>query len=138
MIEYDNFRKSLKNLESRNEYRKNKTQYPDKDTEESVTESVIQRFEICYDCLWKVLKHYLEEIEGRVDVPSSPRGVFRVAAEAQVLDTSVEQWFKYINARIGTTHDYDGEKAQKAIDIIDEFINDSTKLYQKMTGAEWK
>lgn len=138
MIEYDNFRKSLKNLESRNEYRKNNMQNFSRDMDESVTESVIQRFEICYDCLWKVLKRYLEEVEGRADVPSSPKGVFRVAAEVQILNSSVEQWFKYIDARIGTTHDYDGEKAQNAIKLIDGFIDDTIKLYQKMTGKSWE
>ncbi|MCP5246453.1 MAG: hypothetical protein H6937_11135 [Burkholderiales bacterium] len=30
-------------------------------TQEAVAESVIQRFETCYDCMWKILRRYLFE-----------------------------------------------------------------------------
>ena len=138
MIEYDNFKKSLKNLETRNEFLKTLTQHPNDQIKESVVESVIQRFEICYDCLWKILKHYLEEVEGRTDVPASPKGVFRIAAEAQILTSSIEQWQQYIKARNQTSHDYSGEKAQEAIGLIDDFIDDAVGLYQTMTGKTWE
>ncbi len=138
MIDYNNFRKSLKNLEVQNKNYKSMDSLFPQWIKEGVVESVIQRFEVCYDCLWKILKHYLEEVEGRVDVPNSPNGVFRVAAEVQVLASSVEQWQKYRTARVGTTHDYSGDKAQKAIELIDDFIDDSIGLYQTMTGKVWE
>ena len=44
-----------------------------------------------------------------------------------------------MKARIDTTHDYDGEKAQKVIDIIiDDFVDDAIGLYQTMTGDAWE
>ena len=138
MIDYDNFKKSLENLEIQGQnYKSMDSSWPQW-VKEGVAESVIQRFEICYDCLWKILKRYLAEVEGRVDVPSSPKGVIRVAAEVQILTSSVEQWQKYIKARIGTTHDYSGEKAQEAIELIDDFIDDAIGLYQTMTGETWE
>ena len=139
MIDYNNFKKSLKNLEVQNQNYKSMDSSLPQWNKEAVAESVIQRFEICYDCLWKILKHYLEEVEGRVDVPNSPKGVVRVAAETQILTSSVEQWLKYIKARIGTTHDYSGEKAQETIGLlIDDFIDDAIGLYQTMTGETWE
>lgn len=138
MINYDNFKKSLKNLEVQNQNYKGMDSSLPQWIKEGIVESVVQRFEVCYDCLWKTLKHYLEENEGRVDVPNSPNGVFRFAAEAQILASSVEQWQKYIKARIATTHDYSGEKAKKAIELIDDFIDDAIGLYQTMTGKTWE
>ena len=45
---------------------------------EAIAESVIQRFETCYDCLWKVLKRYLIEKLGLAEVPNSPNPIFRL------------------------------------------------------------
>ena len=74
MIEYDKFRMSLKRLEEQYEnYREPDDSLSDL-TQEAVAESVIQRFETCYDCLWKVLKRYLIEELGIADAPTSPKG----------------------------------------------------------------
>ena len=107
-------------------------------SKEGMAESVLQRFEICYSCLWKVLKRYLEEEEGRRDIPNSPKGIIRVANEVRILTSSVEQWQKYIKARIGTIHDYDINKARDAISLVDDFIDDAVELYQTMTGKSWE
>ena len=72
MIEYDNFRMSLKRLEEQYEnYRKPDAVLPEL-LREAVAESVIQRFETCYDCLWKALKRYLVEELGVANAPNSP------------------------------------------------------------------
>ena len=138
MIDYSNFQKALKNLEVRNEYRKKRKKTLDKQLTESVVESVIQRFEICYDCLWKILKRHMEQNLGISKIPSAPKPLCRMAFENEILSSSVEQWFKYIKVRIGTTHDYDGQKAQDAIDLVDDFIFDAIHLYQTMTGKKWE
>ena len=76
MIEYDNFRMSLKRLEEQYEnYRKPDAVLPEL-LREAVAESVIQRFETCYDCLWKVPKRYLVEELGVANAPNSPKPVF--------------------------------------------------------------
>ena len=138
MIDYINFKKSLKNLEIRNEYRKNLDPSSDIQIKEGMNESVIQRFEVCYDCLWKILRRYLEESLGIPKVPTAPKPLCRMAFENDLLSSSVEQWLKYIDARIGTTHDYDGDKAQKAVDLVDDFIDDAIGLYQTMTEETWE
>jgi nucleotidyltransferase substrate binding protein (TIGR01987 family) len=104
---------------------------------EAVAESVIQRFETCYDCLWKVLKRYLLEELGLPETPNSPKPVFRIAFENNLLKSGVEKWLNYAEARIGTSHDYSGEKALAAIKIMPLFIEDAISLYQIMTKEEW-
>lgn len=137
MIQYDKFQKSLKHLE--NQY--NNFVHIDEElpeiTKEAIGESVIQRFEVCYDCMWKVLKRYLTEELGLPDVPNSPKPVFRLAMENDILPAPVESFIEYADARIGTAHDYSGEKEQEALKIMNRFISDAIKLYQIMNKEAW-
>lgn len=43
----------------------------------ALRDSTIQRFELCIDLLWKVLKKYLENIEKISLTSYSPKGVIR-------------------------------------------------------------
>ncbi len=137
MIQYDKFQKSLKHLE--NQY--NNFVNMDKDlpeiTKEAIGESVVQRFEVCYDCMWKVLKRYLAEELGLPDVPNSPKPVFRLAMENDVLPSPVESFIQYADARIETSHDYSGEKEKAVLQIMNRFIPDVVKLYQIMSRETW-
>ena len=49
MIDYGSFRRSLMNLEQQNDNRKNLPSNLPQLMREAVDESVIQRFEVCYD-----------------------------------------------------------------------------------------
>ena len=111
MIEYDKFQKALKHLEL--QYQNYSTLDPSLSElmQEAVAESVVQRFETCYDTLWKVLKRYLTEELGLPEVPNSPKPIFRMASENALLSSPVGQWIAYADARIGTSHDYSGEKS---------------------------
>ncbi len=100
MIEYDKFQKSLKYLELQFEnYIGLDATLPDL-MKEAVSESVIQRFEICYDCMWKVLKRYLQEELGIPEVPNSPKPIIRLGYENNLFASSREQWLSYADARI--------------------------------------
>ena len=138
MPDYGSFRRSLKNLELQNDNRKSSPSDLPQLMSEAVDESVIQRFEVCYDVLWKSLRRHLIETEGLPDVAASPRPVFRLAGETGILVSPVEQWMEYVNLRIGTTHDYSNEKAATALEPVDDFIADAIGLYQTMTGEEWE
>lgn len=73
MIDYSKFRSSLKRLEEQNgNYRQANPALSGLDRE-AIAESVIQRFETCYDCLWKVLKRYLTYELGVPETPNSPK-----------------------------------------------------------------
>lgn len=136
MIEYIKFQKSLKHLELQYiNYTQLDETLPEI-TQEAVAESVIQRFESCYDCLWKVLKRYLSVELGLPELPNSPKPIFRIAAENQLF-LSVDPWISYANVRIATSHDDSGEKAYQALNSIETFIGDAKVLYQTMSKQAW-
>jgi nucleotidyltransferase substrate binding protein (TIGR01987 family) len=138
MPEYRNLQKSLKNLETQNENRKNLPSDQPQYVREALDESVIQRFEVCYDTLLKSLRRYLIDEVRLPSFPPSPRPIFRLAGENEVLDSPVERWMEYVNLRVGTTHDYSSEKAAAVLERVDDFISDAIGLYQAMTGEEWE
>lgn len=138
VIDYDKFQMSLKRLQE--QYENYRTPHPDLPSlmREAVAESVIQRFETCYDCLWKVLRRYLIEVLGVVDPPNSPKPVLRLAHQNHLLRAPMEQWLLYADGRNATSHDYDGEKAKPSLNIMTHFIEDAIGLYQTISGEAWE
>ena len=140
MIDYDKLQKSLKHLElqyANHKLAQDRPELADIDRE-AIAESVIQRFETCYDTLWKDLKRYLIEELGLADVPNSPKPILKLAGENDLFASPVEQWLKYADARTSTAHDYSGEKAAEVLLIVGDFIDDAIGLYQTMTGTTWE
>ena len=137
-LDYDKLKRSIRNLETQHRHLLELPQGYPAYIHEAMAESVIQRFETCYDTLWKMLKRHLVEVEGIPDVSNSPRGVFRIAHEIQFLLSGFEQWDIYAQTRTDTTHDYSREKAGQALPVISEFIDDAISLYEVMTGESWE
>ena len=140
MIDYGKLRKSLKHLElqfANHQVAQDRPELTEIDRE-AIAESVIQRFETCYDALWKDLKRYLIEETGLADVPNSPKPILKLAGQNDLFASSVEQWLKYANARTDTAHDYSGKKATATLLLIGDFLDDAIGLYQTMTGTTWE
>ena len=137
-IDYGKFRLSLKRLEEQYMNYRNPDAARAALDQEAVAESVIQRFETCYDCLWKVVKRYLIDALGVADLPNSPKPIFRLAHQNHLLRAPVEQWLLYADKRNDTAHDYDCEKAKASLDVIADFIDDAIGLYQTMSGETWE
>lgn len=139
MIDYTKFTKSLKNLELQSENYQNHLANANLNRidQEAVAESCIQRFEVCYDCLWKVLKRYLIEGLGLPEVPNSPKPIFRLAHENKLLRSTINDWLNYADLRVDTSHDYDGDKAAACLEKLTSFIQDAKDLHQTMTGQAW-
>jgi len=140
MIDYDKLQKSLKHLELQFANYKLAQDRPEltEIDREAIAESVIQRFETCYDTLWKDLKRYLIEEIGLADVPNSPKPLLKLAGQNDLFASSVEQWLKYADARTSTAHDYSEEKAEETLSVVGDFIDDAIGLYQTMTGTTWE
>jgi nucleotidyltransferase substrate binding protein (TIGR01987 family) len=137
MIEYDKFQKSLQHLEEQyGHFLTLDKNLPDW-MQQAVTESVIQRYEICFDCMWKVLRRYLSEEIGLSELPNGPKPLFRLANENNLLSSTIDQWIKYTNVRNSTSHDYSGEKAKAAIKKVGDFVDDAIGLYTTMSGNSW-
>ena len=137
-IDYSNFRMSLKNLETQHGHLTHLSPDYPSFIHEAMAESVIQRFETCYDTLWKVLRRHLIESLGIAEVPNGPRPVLRIADESMLLVAGADRWEVYVRARIDTTHDYDKTKAAEAIKLMPEFISDAINLYRTLTGEAWE
>ena len=56
---------------------------------EAIGESVIHRFDTCYDTLWKDLKRYLTDEIGLPDVPNSPKPIIKIAGDNGLLAFSL-------------------------------------------------
>lgn len=138
MIDYDKLKKTLIHLERQySNYLSMDTRDDLSDLDkEGISESVVQRFETCYDTLWKHLKKYLEEEFGISDVPSSPKPVLRLAHDNGILE-NIEDWLDYANARVATAHDYSEEKFKDALDKAGDFIQDAIAVYELMTKETW-
>ncbi len=140
MISYEKYRKSLQHLELQfDNYQRleDRPQLTELDRE-AIAESVIQRFETCYDTLWKHLKRYLVEELGLPDVANSPKPLFRLAHENDLLRSPIESWLRYANARTSTAHDYSGEKTKECLALMGDFVDDAIHLYQTLTGQTWE
>jgi len=140
MIDYTKLQKSLKHLELQYENYCN-SQYRNELTEldkDGIAESTIQRFETCYDTLWKTLKRYLVEVLGIPEVPNSPKPILRLAFDNQLFAAPIEQWLNYADTRVSTAHDYDQEKAEECLTTMQDFIDDAVGLYQTLTGTTWE
>jgi nucleotidyltransferase substrate binding protein (TIGR01987 family) len=140
MIDYEKFQKSLKHLELQFENYRFAQDRPgltelDRD---AIGESVIQRFETCYDTLWKTVKRYLVDELGLTEIPNSPKPVLKLAGENNLLASGVEKWMEYADARTDTAHDYSEEKASETLLEVKDFIDDAIGLYQTMTKTTWE
>ncbi len=138
-LNYDKFRDSLKRLEERYEDYKKSLNRPEllASDRESIKESCIQRFEVCFDTTWKHLKKYLEQDQGIADLANSPKVIFKQAFAAKVIEDA-EVWIEFNNKRIDTSHDYSGNKADDVFMKIDDFIEEAIALYEIMTQEKWK
>ena len=138
MIDYDKFQLSLKRLEEQHDNHRALDPALPELMREGIAESVIQRFETCYDCLWKVLRRHLNEGLGIAEPPNSPKPLIRLAYENDLFASSLEQWLLYAEVRIDTSHDYNAEKARACLSLMPDFIDDAIGLYQTMTGETWE
>ena len=138
MIDYSKFHLSLQRLEEQQDNYLTLDAAQPELMREGIAESVIQRFETCYDCLWKVLKRYLMEELGIAEPPNSPKPIFRLANENELLPSQVGQWLRYADARTDTSHDYDGEKAKACLNLVPDFIGDAIRLYSGLSGEAWR
>ena len=137
MIDYEKFRLALEHLERQHQNYLRADPALAEIMLEAIKESVIKRFETCYEMLWRTLRRHLVADLGNANVPNSPKPVFRIANENDLLPSPVERWLAYANSRIDTAHDYSGEKAENCIGMMSDFIADAIGLYEILTDDRW-
>ena len=91
----------------------------------------IQRFEFCFEILWKCAKDYLRDVEG-LDA-ASPKKVIRMSREVGLLtDEETEQALEMANDRNQTSHMYDGQMAIELVERIKGYDALMQRWYRKM------
>ncbi len=136
-IDYSKFTRSLVRLVEQHRHLMYDTdEYPPWNVD-GMRESVIQRFEVCFDTSWKCLRRHLMVAMGLNQVPNSPLAVFRLAAESLLLGGEEECWVAYNKARIDTSHDYDIDKRDATLATVPKFIQDAVNLHERLTGELW-
>ena len=106
-------------------------------TRESIKESLLKRFETCYEMVWRTLRRHVVVDLGNANVVNSPKPAFRIASENDSLPPPVERWLSYANSRIDTAENYSGERVENCISMMSEFISDAIGLYEILTGNRW-
>ena len=101
MIDYEKFQMSLKHLEVQFEnYRTLGDDQPDL-IQEAVAESVIQRFETCWDCLWKLMNVLEKNRLTEVGQWPNPFALGRLRTNLLKL---WRNWLRYAKERRGGGH----------------------------------
>lgn len=90
----------------------------EKEKDEFIRDSAIQRFEFTFEISWKAMKVYLEE-KGAINL-YFPRDVIRNAAQAGIINSS--KWLKMIETRNITSHIYNENMAEKVYNELPDYI----------------
>ncbi len=100
---------------------------------QEIRDSVIKRFEYSIDTFWKYLKIYLE-LKHALVPPSSPKGVFKMALDAQVITIDDEAELRLlIENRNLTSHAYNAYLADEIGKIIPEHYMILHKIMSNIT-----
>ena len=134
---YEKLEKSLARLKEQYEFFKLNEQTLSGNIKEAVQESIIKRFDICYDTLLKHLRKFMEEQLGMPEVKDFAPKIFRKAKNAGIINEDMQKQLNhYREIRNSSAHDYSEEEAQKTIEIIEDFMADVSEIYQNMTEEE--
>lgn len=87
---------------------------------EAFRDSVIKRFELSYDLLWKYLREYIGILQGTY--ADSPRKVFDLCFQYEIAKANEEKLLLgMIKGRNLTTHTYDVELATEMAEKVSEY-----------------
>ncbi len=89
-----------------------------KEKDEFIRDSAIQRFEFTFEISWKVMKAYLEE-KGAKDL-YFPRDVIRNAFRAGIINSP--KWLEMIETRNITSHIYNENMAERVYNELPSYI----------------
>lgn len=91
-----------------------------------VRDSVIQRFEFCFELCWKIVKNY-NSASGKETF--TPKESFRVGAQTGIIDDP-KIWFEYLKDRNLASHTYDQTQAERVYQRAKEFLPDAQKVLE--------
>ncbi len=97
-----------------------------------IEDSCVKRFEFTVETSWKIMKKFLKLEYGKSDAELTMNNIFRFM-EGYNLISSWESWKNYYNHRNNTSHEYNQDKAQETLKLVDSLIKDSNELYNNIS-----
>lgn len=93
-------------------------------------DGTIQRFEYCYELLWKLARRVLKDNEVEAEVP---RVVFRELGRLGWIN-NVEEWIEFQKYRNLTSHEYGAELAKNSYQLAVKFLPLAEGLLEVLKG----
>lgn len=93
-------------------------------------DSAIQRFEFCYEYSWKIIKVFLQDIEGIYEA-QSPRSSIKLGYKNSYIK-NLETWYEMIIDRNKTSHEYGLQIANDIFEDLDSFYTEMIFLYENL------
>jgi nucleotidyltransferase substrate binding protein (TIGR01987 family) len=101
-------------------------------------DSVIQRFEYCYELSWKAIRKQMQEEVGAASVESiSRKDLFRLA-KGQKLIIDLPLWFSAHEARNLSSHTYSEDIAEKVYLVARDFCGEMKSLIKELKARGWQ
>ncbi|MCB0368611.1 MAG: HI0074 family nucleotidyltransferase substrate-binding subunit [Bdellovibrionales bacterium] len=88
-------------------------------------DGTIQRFEYCYELMWKLAQKVLKDNEVRAE---TPKAVFRELGRLGWI-SNVEDWLNFQKMRNETSHEYGEKLARKSYELAQKFLPIATQLF---------
>lgn len=100
---------------------------------EFTRDSVIQRFEFCFEMAWKLLQSVLLFLGKEC---ASPRQCIRLAAQNSLL-ADPERWLVYQDARNLSSHTYKEKMAEEVYAKAVEFVSSAKQLAKELRAQSY-
>lgn len=101
----------------------------ERDFDEIIRDSAIQRFEICYEIAWKALKGTLMFLG--IGAGNSPRDIFKNAFKLSLIRDE-NTWLDILTQRNLSTHTYSEELANSLYEKLPEFLSEMKNTLHKI------
>lgn len=86
-------------------------------------DSCIQRFEYTYELSWKIMKKYLKQFFNKSEQELTMKNIFRYI-QGYGLIKDWTKWVEYNEAGNNTSHEYNFNKAQFVLTVLQTFLED--------------
>lgn len=109
-------------------------EYKKDESNDFIRDSVIQRFEFCYDLSVKFIKRHLSLISANPSAINemSFQEIIREAYTKGILRNSWDTWWKYRDDRNATSHAYSEAKAIEVAGDVDAFLIEADYLVEQL------
>lgn len=119
-LDLTNIKNAIATLEEAINYYNTDVEQPIKNM---YADSCIQRFEYTYELSWKIMKKYLKLFFNKTEQELTIKNIFRYM-QGYGLIKDWTKWVEYNDARNNTSHEYNLNKAQFVLTVLQSFLED--------------